>query len=173
MRLSFRHNPETMLRRCILVGTTNDNHCLPNDPSGNRRFVVVEVREGPGGIPALREYMDRNREQIWAEALSVYRSGEDSIRLPDELKARQREVNEGHRQSDEVLEGKVLEWLRVSASDPFTLVDAVASVGENYPKGDRRFDTRVAQALKACGAFSTRVRNEKGVQQRVWRKPSV
>ena len=30
-RLAFRRDPETALRRCILVGTSNDVECLPND----------------------------------------------------------------------------------------------------------------------------------------------
>ena len=47
VRLAYRRNPETMLRRAIIVGTTNDEYCLPNDPSGNRRFVIVKVGSKP------------------------------------------------------------------------------------------------------------------------------
>ena len=46
VRLAYRRNPETLLRRCIIVGTTNDPNPLPNDPSGNRRFVPVVLSGG-------------------------------------------------------------------------------------------------------------------------------
>ena len=47
VRLAYRRNPETMLRRAVIVGTTNDEYCLPNDPTGNRRFVIVNVGPKP------------------------------------------------------------------------------------------------------------------------------
>ena len=59
VRLAYRHNPETMLRRCIIVGTTNAPEPLPNDPSGNRRFVPVVLTSGDVG--RLRAYLDHNR----------------------------------------------------------------------------------------------------------------
>ena len=61
VRLAYRRNPETMLRRAIIVGTTNDEYCLPNDPSGNRRFVIVKVGSKPdrcdGGVPDLCPFL--------------------------------------------------------------------------------------------------------------------
>ena len=75
IRLAFRRNPETMLRRCVIVGTTNDPHCLPNDPTGNRRFVPVQVAAGLGSVETLRRYLDEHRERMWAEALDLYRAG--------------------------------------------------------------------------------------------------
>ena len=52
-RLAYRRDPETALRRCILVGTSNDVECLPNDPSGNTRFVPVQCGEGSHVEPYL------------------------------------------------------------------------------------------------------------------------
>ena len=45
-RLSYRRDTETAQRRCILVGTSNDSECLPNDPSGNTRFVPIQCVQG-------------------------------------------------------------------------------------------------------------------------------
>ena len=45
-RLAYRRDPEVALRRCILIGSTNDVECLPNDPSGNTRFVPIECSKG-------------------------------------------------------------------------------------------------------------------------------
>lgn len=47
VRLAYRRNPEPLLRRAVVVGTTNQTDPLPNDPAGNRRFVIVRVRPRP------------------------------------------------------------------------------------------------------------------------------
>ena len=67
IRLTYRRDPSPLLRRCMIVGTTNDPRCLPNDSSGNRRFLPVPCLAGD---PAkTRAYLDAHREQMWAEAL--------------------------------------------------------------------------------------------------------
>ena len=53
-RLAYRRDPETALRRCILVGSTNDTECLPNDPSGNTRFVPIQCGAGSHVEPVPR-----------------------------------------------------------------------------------------------------------------------
>ena len=42
IRLSYRHDPESMPRRCIIVGTVNGSP-LPNDPAALRRFVAIHI----------------------------------------------------------------------------------------------------------------------------------
>lgn len=62
-------------RQCVFCGTTNEALFLKGD-TGNRRFWVISVD------PSLRKYDDwydkieEDRDQIWAEAVQVYRSGE-------------------------------------------------------------------------------------------------
>lgn len=59
-------------RTSIFVGTTNSESFL-NDPTGDRRFWVVE-------IPAEKEidigWVRANQDQIWAQAVSMYMNGE-------------------------------------------------------------------------------------------------
>ena len=71
----YRRNTEPLPRRCIIVGTTNIDQALPNDPSGNRRFVPVAVWAGKRGHAGVRAYLDEHREQLWAEALALWRAG--------------------------------------------------------------------------------------------------
>ena len=81
VRLAYRKDPELLLRRCVIVGTADRNEPLPNDPN-LRRFVPVYL---DAGKPALiREYLDGNRTQLWAEALHLYGQGVEA-RLPDHL----------------------------------------------------------------------------------------
>ena len=64
VRLAYRRNPESSPRRAIIVGTTNDPTPLPNDPSGNRRFVVVRIANG-NGVGELADYLNGSRDQLW------------------------------------------------------------------------------------------------------------
>ena len=81
VRLAYRRDPELMLRRAIIVGTSDVESPLPNDRN-LRRWAPVYLH---GGNPAkLRKYLDANREQLWAEAVHVYRGGAEA-RLPDGL----------------------------------------------------------------------------------------
>ena len=67
-----------MLRRAIIVGTSDVESPLPNDRN-LRRWAPVYLQ---GGNPAkLRQYLDANREQLWAQAVHVYRDGAEA-RLP-------------------------------------------------------------------------------------------
>ncbi len=57
-------------RQCVFLGTTNEERYL-NDPTGARRFWPVTV----GFIE--RERILADREQLWAEAYKMFRSGTD------------------------------------------------------------------------------------------------
>ena len=124
VRLAYRHNPESSPRRAVIVGTTNDETPLPNDPSGNRRFVVVRIADGDVG--ELVDYFNGNRIQLWAEAVHRYRDHQAAW-LPVDLKRAQTEAAEGARRRDHLIEDAAEAWL--TGRDVFTMADAVAGVG--------------------------------------------
>ncbi|MCZ0942506.1 MAG: hypothetical protein OXJ53_05575 [Gammaproteobacteria bacterium] len=109
VRLAYRRNPEGLPRRCVFMGTTNRVECLPNDPSGNRRFVPVQLRSGCD----VESFMRVNREQLWAEALDRHSFGERA-NLPRKLMADAATVAERHRSKDELIE----DWLAEQADNP-------------------------------------------------------
>jgi len=65
----------TYQRQCIFVGTTNNWEFL-KDPTGNRRFLPIAVRPSyVEGDPFSEEFLS-SVDQIWAEAMALYKEGE-------------------------------------------------------------------------------------------------
>ena len=62
-----------MRRPSVLVGTTNSSNFL-NDPTGDRRFWVLEIPEEHKIDVA---WVKANRDQLWAEAIALYNKGEE------------------------------------------------------------------------------------------------
>ena len=73
-RPPYQKNVQTILRRCVFVGTTNNPQFL-TDKTGNRRFYPVVCRSDGYKLldneTAVREYI----RQAWAEAVQMYREG--------------------------------------------------------------------------------------------------
>ena len=109
VRMAYARRPEPQPRRCILVGTTNSDSCLPNDPSGLRRFVPVML--GPQGCDVART-IPPIREQLWAEAMDWYRTRdpEDDGQLPRSLHLGAAEKAERYRSRDAVIEDALADY---------------------------------------------------------------
>jgi len=81
-RPSYGRSAREHPRSCIFVATTNESDYL-RDPTGARRFLPVVVGEvDVAGI-------ELQREQLWAEALDLYRGGWPHWQLPPEAIAEQ------------------------------------------------------------------------------------
>lgn len=72
LRPAYGRTYELRPRGCVFAGTTNDSVYL-GDRTGNRRFWPVRV--GQCDIEAL----ERDREQLWAEAVSRFQAGEKAM----------------------------------------------------------------------------------------------
>ena len=143
VRLAYRHNPETMLRRCIIVGSTNADASLPNDPTGNRRFVPVRL---PGGDPGrVADELGSQREQLWAEATALYDEGVQAW-LPRDLHGAQATAADQHRRRDELMEDAVQQLPR----DPKGLKLAVIAKDVLGAEHAARLDPRTQQRLVAA-----------------------
>lgn len=91
-------------RRCVIVGSTNSSTGFLRDISGNRRFWPVKCS---GGKLKPWNLTDEELDQIWAEAMAAYNSGESLLlsREAEELAAReQREAIEEDPRMAQVVE---------------------------------------------------------------------
>ena len=76
-KIPYETHPADRLRQCVFGGTSNAMDFLPLDRSGNRRFLPVQVCPEQAEVHILeneaasRAYL----QQVWAEAMTIYRAG--------------------------------------------------------------------------------------------------
>jgi len=73
-RASYGFSVENHPRQCVIVGSTNSETGFLRDITGNRRFWPVSVSGESEKKPW--QLSQAEVDQIWAEALSLYRKGE-------------------------------------------------------------------------------------------------
>ena len=149
---------------CVFVGTTNDAECLPNDPSGNRRFVVIELAHSCDVQAAAID-----REQWWTEALARYHAGERA-NLPRDLHQAAADIAESHRARDS-LEEEIHDAMVDLDVAGFTLNELSAAVflhGDGRPP-DKVMQMRLSAALRNLG-FKRVQAQRHGVRQYLWRR---
>lgn len=82
-RAPYERMPSSYRRECVFVGTTNDREYL-KDPTGGRRFLPVRA-DGDVDVPRIIA----ERDQLWAEAVTLFRNGFAYWVLPDDAPAEQ------------------------------------------------------------------------------------
>ena len=71
VRRPYASLPERLLRRFVMIGTTNRNQFLV-DSTGNRRFVPLEI--GANFLIPWKQLAEE-RDSLWASAVQAYREG--------------------------------------------------------------------------------------------------
>ena len=93
-RIPYETQPKDRLRQCVFGGSSNTLDFLPLDRAGNRRFLPVMIYPEKAEVHILedeaasREYL----LQVWAEAMTIYRSGEYSMKFSKEIQKQLVEV---------------------------------------------------------------------------------
>lgn len=116
VRLSYAKRATEFPRQCIFIGSTNEMHFL-RDETGNRRFWPIHCETDEIDI----ENLERNVEQIWAEAVHMYRALRDQqpggtlpLYLTDAAAREEAEKLQDSARvesSEENLSGKIEKWL--------------------------------------------------------------
>lgn len=100
-RPAYARTSETYKRQCVFFGTTNNKDFL-TDPTGNRRFLPIDV-DIDNVILSVFDDMDEDFiDQLWAEAYHLYRRGERLTMSPEaDVQAKAHQLS--HTESDERL----------------------------------------------------------------------
>ena len=169
------------LRQCVFAGTTNKLDFLPMDRSGNRRFLPVQVDEAQAEVHILeneaesRAYID----QMWAEIMAIYRSGEYSIHLNSDMEKQLAQEQEQYQQED-TLAGQIYSFIENFPGNKLCS-KMIYHEGLNHPYDDpKQWETREIYEIVNTGiakgiiqgwrAFTTSRRFEKYGTQRGWER---
>lgn len=106
-RVPYGRRTEIFKRRCVFFGTSNDNEYL-KDKTGNRRFWPIDVGVHERS-KSVFEDLPGEVDQVWAEAVAVWRLGEP-LYLDKEIEALAFLEQESHTESN-LKEGLILEYL--------------------------------------------------------------
>lgn len=158
-RTPFAKNPIQKPALANFIGTVNPGAGFLNDNSGSRRFMTAEVGEIDWS------YRDLNVDQLWAQAVELWRGGESATLTPEE-KARQGATNEAHQ-----IENYADAWIRKyfhidpTRSDWLTTTQAVVARLQNMgvTGTTRAVQMEVSDALRGMG-----LRQHANARPRAW-----
>lgn len=108
-RAAYGRHVKEIPRRCVFFGTTNNVDFL-QDRTGNRRFWPVDVGVHAPTRNVWRD-LDHEVDQLWAEAVVRWRSGE-SLYLSGELEELAQQRQEAHRETS-TKEGLIMDFLEL------------------------------------------------------------
>ena len=172
IRLAYGHRPEPIPRRFVVIGTTNDPACLPNDPSGNRRFVVISCPRNAINAP-VESWAEAHHTQLWAEAVHLADQGDDG-RLPIALHRSRNARNAHHRSANETVETAVAKIDTHDFPHGGTMLGLIESLDETSLARrtlERAHPREVARALRFAGWRQHVGRLPKGRVSRLWLPP--
>lgn len=107
-RLAYDRRSSYLKRQCVFAGTTNKSEFLKDD-TGDRRYWPVVVKK-EGRTKDVREDLPKELDQIWAEALVLWKDKKEPIFLTKEQEALAEIEQEAHREVSEK-EGVILKYL--------------------------------------------------------------
>lgn len=170
-RKAYKASAPAQPRRVWIVATSNEKPCIPADPSGAmlRRFLTVHCTGSPGPI---EPYMDANRLQLWAEALTRYRKGE-TAKVPHGRVSAMMQHNKRWEVRDETMHSLVAKELDQISATPLTINEIGQMLGLiDEERGivtlTRATQNRLGDALREHGLRS-KPTMVGGVRARRWR----
>ena len=113
-RPAYGRTVETYKRQCVFFGTTNNKDFL-RDPTGNRRFMPIDVRPEFVKKSVIDDLTQDEINQIWAEAYQLYLAKEPLYLVGDEDIIAKIEQHK-HSESDE-RKGIIEEYLNTKFPD--------------------------------------------------------
>ncbi|MBH1617887.1 virulence factor [Stenotrophomonas maltophilia] len=176
-RAPYERVPRSYRRECVFAGTTNEHQYL-RDPTGGRRFLPVRT-DGDVQIAQIASL----RDQLWAEAVTMFDAGFEWWELPADAKEEQ-----ASRYVGDSWEGRVEQWLDVRMEPskyPTRLATAseidwattdnllTYAIGLDPGKHGKPEQMRVAAIMKTLGWEQQRRRWPDGGREPRWFRPGL
>jgi hypothetical protein len=130
---------------CSLIGTVNNGNGFLNDETGNRRFYVTTIEAIDWS------YMTIPVDQIWAQAVALYRAGESWRLLPEEA------GHQTHQNEQYEVETPLEAWIAHAflftgnSEDRITMADVYFQLGEHI-RENQRTRNEISAVLRKFGA---------------------
>ncbi len=154
-------------RQSVFIGTTNSDEYL-KDKTGNRRFWPVKIKR------LLRKKLERDRDQLLAEAAVMFDLGEELWIESAEGEAAAM-VEQAKRVETDAIDEVVGDFLRSPPTDfdvnCFRISDLISALGGGVSglKNDRTNQMRLAHACRNLG-WDKCEKRVGGVKSRFWSK---
>ena len=162
MRVPYGKNSEDFDRRFVFCATSNSKEGFLRDPTGNRRFVILEI-EKPVDIELVKKW----RDLIWARARKEYIDGCDWNMTKQEMK--DNDTNNRDFMYEDAWTTEVENWLMRHKGLPYVEVAEILKGMEMSSKDmTKPTANRVAAILKTLGWKSKRVSVGRGRRKNVW-----
>lgn len=161
VRMAYGRRSQDYDRQSIFIGTTNKDAYF-QDETGNRRFWPVHVEK------ADLEWLAKNRDQLFAEAVELYRLGE-SLYLDEFEEIVAREVQASKFITDE-LEPVIARYLDDNELSKFTTTDIFQGVNGSVDVPNYQEAARIGKILTRLGCTRKTIRKE-GVAVKGWGYP--
>jgi predicted P-loop ATPase len=168
VRLAYARNTVVLPRQCIFIGTINPgkNPAYLSDTDGNRRFWPVAT--GAIDLEALR----RDRDQLFAEAVSRFKAGENH-HLTDPTVIAQANMEALYRVDEDAWQEVVEEWLNDQQTELLTTMTiAIGALNIHRRNLDRITKSRICRIMENIGYERTRVM-KRGISAYVWYKDEL
>jgi predicted P-loop ATPase len=151
-------------RQCVFMGSSNDLELI--DTTGNRRFWPVEVA-GPIDVAPI----ERDRDQLWAEAVHMFEAGFQWW-LPPDIEAIAGEEQERFREED-IWIGQFESWLAIRGKEgkPFTLAAAMCGAFDSLfqdPNAISKADQMCAAGCLKTIGYKRRLKRIGESRQWLW-----
>lgn len=150
-RAPYDRAPAKHPRRAVFAGTTNPETYLQDD-TGNRRYWPLKCTAV--NLPALRAA----RDQLWAEAVALFKAGEQWHLTLEETTAVAAET-EARMMVDEGWGDRILRWwLEKGKPEEVSTADALVGLNFTADRMDRASQIRAGAAMKQVGFLKRRKR---------------
>ncbi|HET7539994.1 MAG TPA: virulence-associated E family protein [Polyangiaceae bacterium] len=151
LRPSYGRRNQDFPRQCIFIGTTNGTEYL-TDTTGNRRYWPVKCRAVD--VAGLQ----RDRDQLWAEAHVRYLKGERWWLEGAEVALA--EAQQADREAIDPWEQPLAAWLERESRSAFTMADALlGALRLTPPEQTQANATRVGKLLAKLGWRAKKARD--------------